>query len=147
MDDRTAQVVQDQFRRTGRSLLQYVGDSSPWTAAEDGADLGKLRQLIAEEKETLADLAGLLRRHRVPTPYLGPYPEPFMTLNYLSLDRLLPLLLTHQRAAVAELDATIARCSDGEAHAALLRLLERKRRHLAELEALNQTHTQVGSRV
>ena len=147
MDDRTAEIMQEQIRRTGRSLLEYVAESVPWTGAEDREALGRLAQLNQEEREAAARLARLLRRHRVPVPFLGPYPEPFTTLNYLSLDRLLPLLVEDEGRAVADLEAAAAAVTDGEARHALHGLLETKRRHLAALTELTKTHPHVGVRV
>jgi hypothetical protein len=147
MDDRTAGLVQEEIRRGSRSLLQYLADAVPWTAAEDQDTWARLRRLIEEDREALAALARLLRRHRLAPPYLGPYPEPFTTLNDLSLDRLLPLLVEHQGRDVAVLETELARVQDAEARLHLERLLEVKRRHLAELGELSKTHPRVGSRV
>jgi hypothetical protein len=147
MDDRTVALVEQQIRRTGRSLLQYVGESSPWTVAEDQETLDRLRNLKAEEEEGIAALVRLLRRARLPAPYLGPYPEHFMTLNFLSLDRLLPLLVAEQRGAVADLESSLAQVWAAAALGPLAHLLEIKRRHLAALEELNKAHPKVGVRV
>jgi hypothetical protein len=147
MDDRTAEIVQEQIRRTGRSLLEYVAESVPWTGAEDRETLGRLARLNQEEREGAAGLARLLRRNRVPVPFLGPYPEHFTTFNYLSLDRLLPLLAEDQGRAVADLATAAAAVTDPQVRAALQGLLETKRRHLATLSELSKTHPHVGVRV
>jgi hypothetical protein len=147
MDDGSAQIVQEQIRRTGRSLLQYVADAVPWTGNEDRGALGRIAQLTQEEREALACLARLLRRNHVPVPFLGPYPEHFTTLNYLSLDGLLPLLVEDGRRSVAGLEAAVAEVADPAARAVLTDALEAKRRHLAALTELTKTHPHVGVRV
>jgi hypothetical protein len=147
MDDRTARLVQGVVRRGSRSLLQYVGEASPWSGAEDRDTLDRLRQLIREDQEALTALVRFLGRRRVPPPYLGAYPEHFTTLNFVSLDRLLPLLVVHERQEVAALEGDVAAVSDAETAAALRDLLGRKRGHLAALEELRKTHPQVGLRV
>jgi hypothetical protein len=147
MDDRTAQLLQLVMRRGSRSLLHYVSEAVPWTGAEDRDTLARVQELIEEDRAAIAALGRLLRRHRVPPPYLGPYPEPFTTLNYLSLDRLLPLLVEHQRQSVAELEVVAASVADPEARLAMQHLLEVRRRHLTVLEELHKKHTPVGSRV
>jgi hypothetical protein len=147
MDDRSAQVVQAAIRRGGRSLLQYTGDSVPWTAPEDEPTLARLRQLIDEDQKAATLLGKLLRRQRQPVPYLGAYPEHFTTMNYLSLDRLLPLLVEDQRQNVAALEADLGAATDPEARTALREYLALKSRHLAAIEELHKTHSPVGVRV
>jgi len=147
MDDRSQGLLQEQIVRTARALLQYVGQASPWTALEDSGTVEQLRQLIHQEQQELGALARLLRRRHIPFPYLGPFPEHFMTLNFLSLDRLLPLLVEHQREEVAELAESLPQVQDAEALAALQQLLQLKRRHLEALEELSKKHPAVGVRV
>jgi hypothetical protein len=147
MDDRTALLLQNEIRRLGRSLLQYVAEAMPYSNNEDRETLGRLAQLTQEERDALAALGRLLRRQHLPPPYLGPYPERFTSLNYLSLDRLLPLLIEDHRQAVAGLEKSVAAASDPEGRAALERLLTLKRRHLAIVEELAKVHPCVGMRL
>jgi hypothetical protein len=144
MDERTAQLVQQQVRRSSRSLLQYVAEASPWTSQGERETMDGLRQMILEEQDAIASLMRLLRRVRVPPPYLGPYPEHFMTYNFLSMDRLLPLLVEQEGKAVVELSGRVTQVQGSEAHDALTHLLNIKRRHLASLEELHKKHPQVG---
>jgi hypothetical protein len=58
----------------GRSLLQYVGESWPWTS-EDEADVGtSVQRIVAEQRDTVLQLAELLdsRGHRIA---YGQYPS------------------------------------------------------------------------
>jgi hypothetical protein len=147
MDARSIGLVQEQLRRTSRSLLQYLGESAPWTGANDEETMDRLRQLILEEQAAGADLARLLRQQRAPGLFLGSYPESFTTLNFVSLDRLLPLLVAYQRQAITKLEGSLPQVQDAEALVHLQKLLEMRRRHLAILEELNKIHPHVGVRV
>jgi hypothetical protein len=60
----------------------------------------------------------------------------FTTLNFVSLDYLLPRLAEDGRRAVAALERDRAALTDADARAELDRLLDQKRRHLKTLEAL-----------
>ncbi len=135
IDARTVAVVQEALRREGRSLLQYVREAYPWTTPREREMLAKLAQLADEENAGAAALADFLRRHRETPGYLGPYPMSYTRLNFVSLDRLLPLLAEEQRRGVAHLESQLAGV-DGAARAELQTVLERKQRHLKELEAL-----------
>jgi hypothetical protein len=124
MDARTADLFQRLIRRTGRSLLQYVAESDPWAPGTDQAALDGIMRLVEEEREALASLSNYLRKNRVAPPYLGPYPEFFTTLNFLSLDRLLALLVEHHRRAVAEVQDDLNRVEDHDARHRVGQLLE-----------------------
>jgi hypothetical protein len=115
--------------------LQYVHEAYPWTTPRERELLAKLAQLTAEEYDGAAALSDFLRRHRETPGYLGPYPMSYTRLNFISLDRLLPLLAEEQRRGVAHLQTNVA-AVDGEARGVLQTVLERKQRHLKELEAL-----------
>jgi hypothetical protein len=145
MDERTAELLQRVLRRTGRSLLQYVAEAEPWVPGSDRATLDRLLTMVAEERDALAELTAFLRKQRVSPPYLGPYPEYFTTLNYLSLDRLVKLLVDHERQAVADLQAALSRTEGHEARHQVGRLLELKRRHLAGLSDLQGAGAPAGT--
>jgi hypothetical protein len=129
-------LLQTVIRREGRSLLQYVGESFPWTTPEHQALLGELRQLTAEENEAVAGLARFLRKRRLTPPYLGAYPMNFTSYGFVSLEYMLPLLVENQRRAIAELERDLDRLHDDAARAELRKVLEMKQRHLKQLEGL-----------
>jgi hypothetical protein len=147
MDPRTAELLQRLIRHTGRSLLQYVADSDPWAPGSDQATLDKIMRLVEEEREALSSLTGFLRKNRVPPPHLGPYPEFFTTLNFLSLDRLLALLVDLERRAIAELQDDLGRVEHHDARHRVGQLLEMKRRHLAALQEMQGSLGFAGTRV
>src|SRR5262249_10626198 len=92
LDATTRRRLQELLRRESRSFLQYISDSFPWTTFEEKDALARLQTVVEEERSANAALAKFLIRHRIPLPYLGPYPVAFTTLNFVSLDHLLPML-------------------------------------------------------
>lgn len=144
IDARTVALVQDVIRHEGRSLLQYVRDAFPWTTPKGHDELGKLQKIIDEERDGAAALSDFLRRHRETAGYLGPYPMSYTRMNFISLDRLLPLLVEEQRRGVARLETGLNGVQ-GEARGEIQAVLERKRRHLEALQALAAADTTPGT--
>jgi hypothetical protein len=127
-------LLQDVIRREGRSFLQYSGESFPWTTAKEQETMGKLKCLVSEEREGAAALSRFLVKHRLTPPYLGPYPSYFTSYNYLSLDKLLPLLIVHQLKSIEALTSDLAQLKDGESRPPVQQALAMKKRHLKALE-------------
>lgn len=144
-DARTEAALQDAFRRASRSMLQYVGEAYPWASEAERATLDQLRKLIAEEYRAIGALAGFLRRRRIGLPHVGAYAEPFTTMNYISLDRLLPLLAGYQRQAVAELTRDRDRAGDPEAQAEIGKLVALGQQHLTTLEGMVSAQPQLAA--
>lgn len=124
------------IRRESRSLLQYVRESFPWTTSEERTTLAQLDKLIDEECRVLAALTRFLVRQHFTPPYLGSFPSSFTTVNYLSLDHLLPILVGRQRQAVEKLEGNLACLTDADARREVQNVLNMKRKHLDELEKL-----------
>jgi hypothetical protein len=136
IDAPTAALLLDVLRRESRSLLQYVSETFPWPTPEGREALTRLEGLIAEERRGLAALGRFLVRHRVIPPPLGPYPQEYTTINFVSFDHLLPLLVEDQRQAIAHLERDRAAVTDAEARSQVEQILSLKRQHLQALEAL-----------
>ena len=143
MDAASQTVLQDVFRRASRSLLQYVHEAYPWVSDQDRDMLAQLDKLIAEERHAAVRLADYLRRHRIALPYLGSYPNFFTTINYVSLDRLLPLLAQHQRRAIADLERDVTRVRDPEVRVEVDKMLGLTRRHLETLDHLTSAQAHI----
>jgi len=132
-----AALLETVIRREGRSLLQYVSEAHPWTRSAGDPTPEKVRTLAREERDALAGLTKFLARRRHLVPYLGAFPMAFTTLNFVSLDYLLPRLAEDSRRAIDALQRDRAALADAEARAELDKLLEVKRRHHKALEALS----------
>jgi len=135
IDRQTYLRLQDLIRREGRSFLQYAGESFPWTTAPQAETVTKLQQLVHEECDEAAGLARHLAKNHLAPPYLGAYPSYFTSYNFLALDKLLPLLVVHQRHGVDALQLDVAAFS-GETRHQVEQMLTMKKRHLDELEKL-----------
>jgi hypothetical protein len=133
MDGATAKLLSDLVRKEGRSLLQYISESFPWTTAKNHQALPVLFDMVKEEQEGTAAIVRLLLKNRLRPPYLGAYPMSFTTINYMALDFLLPYLVDFERRRCAELGKDLAVLSDEDARELVKSLLDMKERHLAGL--------------
>jgi hypothetical protein len=129
-------MLQDMFRKEGRSLLQYVSESFPWTTSKNEAALAKFQEMVKEEQEATARLGRFLRKRKIRLPYLGAYPMSYTTINFVSFEHLLPYLIDFEKRRLAELEVDLMAATDDEAHALLRDLIELKRRHLQTLSGL-----------
>jgi hypothetical protein len=136
IDAQTQALLQEVVGRESRSLLMYVGDAYPWTAAPGDEALVILKDLIAEERRAVAAVGQFLVRRRLPPPFPGSYPSSFTTVNFLSLEYLVPRLVEDQRRLIEQLQRDLAAVRDPGARVPLEALLAVKRRHLPALEAL-----------
>jgi hypothetical protein len=142
IEPRTQALLQEILRREGRSLMLYVWDAYPWTAARGEPDLAELRKLIRAEAEGVAGLGQYLVRRRVPLPVHEPYPVEFTAVNFIALDYLLPRLAEAERDGVAALERDLAGLRDPEARAEVERLLAVKRANLSALATLAAGRTE-----
>jgi len=127
--------LQSIFRRENRSLLQYVRQASPWAGPSDRDRLQRVYELADAELDALGELAAFLETHHMPLPSLGAFPTEFTDHNFIALRKSLPLLIDDHRRGVDQLQQDCAALA-GPARAVAERLLEAKRKHLAELESL-----------
>jgi len=136
MDPTTHSYLQTLIRQEGRSMLQYVGESFPWTTLENESLLGDLRVLIDDEKHVVEDLTKFLLSHRGRPAFLGAYPMSFTNINFISLDHLLPRLVSFQKSRIADIETHEKLILDEPSRAKVLEVLEMKRQHLSQLEKL-----------
>ena len=142
IDLASIRAVQKHIRRTGRSLLQYVHESFPWT--RDSADVevvSQLDQMLRDEQKAVAALTRFLIKERVTPTHLGPYPMHFTNFNFLALDRLLELLVEHHGQDITDLQADLARLPDSPARPLLAELLAAKKRHLDSIKQLSEKYS------
>lgn len=136
IDGQSIAILQKQIRWTGRSLLHYVEESFPWARGKDAEIFHKVQELRRREQQAIAEISRyLVKQHSTP-PHFGPYAMYFTTLNYLSLNRLLPLLVEHQTADVQNLENDLDKVVDAQGKELLRSLLEIKKENLATLTEL-----------
>jgi hypothetical protein len=129
-------IFQEIVRRESRSLLQYIHDSYPWTPSGERTALDQIRKLATEQQENAAALGKWLARNRHFMPYLGSYPSAFTTINFVSLDYIIPKLIDDERLGLAHLDADLAVITNSGARPLVEAIAAKKREHLQVLEAL-----------
>jgi len=139
MDTSTAVLLQGLVKKEGRSLLQYVSESYPWTPRKSHEAVSAIIAMAHEERDAAASLVRHLVSHRVQPPYLGAYPMSFTTINYMSVDFLVPQLVEFEKKRIAELEKDVLATSDEEAKHLLQHLLQMKRQHLTTLTSLAAT--------
>lgn len=138
IDAATHRLLQDILGREKLSLLQYVRAAYPWTTSTERELLGKLDKMIVQEQAAGARLARYLMRQRLALPFLGNYPD-FTGINFLSLDHVVPLLIEHQRKAIAQLERDLTCLYDVEVRALVQAILDLKKDHLQQLEKMKET--------
>jgi hypothetical protein len=132
----TQTLLRDILRCESRSLLQYLTESFPWTTPEKQDAVATLHRLSAEERDSAARIAGFLLHNHVDLPYLGAFPTEFTTINFISMDFAVPLLLQSERRALADLERDLNNLGDPEARELVQELVSVKERHIKELETL-----------
>ena len=137
LNNDSLRLLQGIVRRESRSLLQYVHESFPWITAGETDALARMRALAEEEQVAAVELAATLaKRHQRLPPYLGPYPMSFTSVNFVTLDYLVPLLIDYQKQGIADLERDLNRLSDEELAARVQKILDMKKRHLETLQFL-----------
>ena len=120
----------------GRSLLQFVGEVSPWTPANAAATRDAVARLVSQQQRDVTRLTDLLVARGCPIDF-GMYPADFTDLHFVSLKSLLPRVIASQEALVAELDEAAHTCiDDPEAVMILGEVLSSERAGTEELKTL-----------
>ena len=120
-------------RKEARCLLQYVSESSPWSA-----NATKLRGILVmahREGDLLANLIRYCVKKKLGNPGLGAYPHSFMGINFASLDYLLPMLIDDEKTRIADWEwAKLSLPAD--AVATVEALIHAKKSHLGHLQEM-----------
>jgi hypothetical protein len=147
MKAETIEILQNALRAESRSFLQYVIDAYPWTMPAELAALAKLRTLILDEREGTAQIAQFLADHRQPLPYIGAYPMSFTTMNFVTLEHLLPILVKEEARALSQREEERGRVADADAQNLLRGIVDMKRRHIQVLQELRAAYPETPSSV
>jgi hypothetical protein len=125
----------------GRSLLQYVGESWPWTGYDEAKEQAAINTLVDGQKASVQSLAELLagRGHFIEP---GTYPTEYTSLHYVALDYLLSQLVEDQRELVEECAAVSGDAQDDpDAGPLLAQIADQAAAHLKTLEDLAAKRT------
>lgn len=119
-----------------RSLLQYVCQSSPWSA--DGSDpaLARVQAIAAVERDATARLTRHLQKKHLRLAPIESYPSHFTTLNFVTLDYLLPKLIGEHAKEIAEIEGRLRDVQDEEIRTLAEAYVARKQRDLETLKEI-----------
>src|SRR5262249_15898382 len=95
-----------------------------------------IRIMAADEQDELSGLVSYMTKNRITPPYLGAFPTAFTSMNFTSIDFLLPVLIQAEHNGIKALEADTARLTDLDARGEVAALLDKKKRHLDELSRL-----------
>ena len=126
----------------GRSLLQYVGESWPWSRPDEEDVCRAVDALARRQREQARSIAALLDQRGWNIDF-GTYPTEFTDLHYVALDYLLAELVKHEAGLTPEITALAAGCADDAEAAPLVeRLLAEHCDAVRQLESLARSHPQ-----
>jgi predicted YcjX-like family ATPase len=125
------------------SLLQYVSETSPWSPGAAHAMLDKVRALASEERGEVTRFTRWLQRKHERVPFFGSYPSHFTTTNFVSIDFLLPKLVTENTREIAEGERLVSQIGDEEVRTLAQTYVDMKKRHLEALQGLTAAKTPV----
>ncbi|MEX0717318.1 MAG: ferritin-like domain-containing protein [Planctomycetaceae bacterium] len=103
----------------GRSLLQYVGESWPWSPSSDEDTQRRLDALVERQRAEAERVFNVLSRREWNVD-LGGYPTEYTDLHYLALHHLLRLLLESEARVLDEIERAARECANDPPAAALL---------------------------
>ena len=118
------------------SLLQYVSESFPWSADPAHTAVNQVLAIAHEERDEVARFTRILQKKHVRLPSLGAYPSHFTTINFCSLDFMLPKLIAEHEKEIAEIESRLHSAEDEEIKKLAAGYLGMKRRHLQSLTGL-----------
>jgi hypothetical protein len=127
------------------SLLQYVSESFPWSADPAHAALARVLTIAHSEHDAVTRLTRLLQKKYLPVPALGSYPSHFTTMNFVSLEYLLPKLIAEHAKETAEIEAKLQLTDDEEIRKLAHAYLDMKRGHLQTLKELTPPKMPAGA--
>src|SRR6185436_8141711 len=90
-------VIQEIVRRERASLLQYLPEAFPWAKTGEEGGLAKLLSMVEQEQGALARLVKWLQRRYIALPPTNSFPFSYTSLNFVSVDFLVPQLVKQQR--------------------------------------------------
>ena len=127
------------------SLLQYVSESFPWSADPTHIALARVVTIAHSERDAVTRLTRLLQKKHLSLPPFGSYPSHFTTMNFVSLDYLLPKLIAEHEKETSEIEARLHLSDDEEIRKLAQGYLDLKRGHLQTLKDLTSSQMPAGA--
>lgn len=136
IDAATRNTLVDILQRERCSLLMYVSEAFPLTTPAEQKALDDVLAMVKEEEHAAIRLAKFLQQQRIAIPPLGAFPLSYTTINFISLDYIVPLLIDNQKRRIEEITAQLSRVSDPAARKHIQEILDTKKRHMQSLEGI-----------
>jgi hypothetical protein len=118
------------------SLLQYTGELVPFTPPHLQSTRDKVMWMAEEEKAEVARFTRYLQKQHVRMKPPASYPSHFTTMNFCSLDYLLPKLRAEHEKEVAEIETRLPSATNEDVRRMAQGYLDMKRLHLNALRDL-----------
>jgi len=119
-----------------RSLLQYTTELVPFTPPNLQAARAKVFAMAEEERAEVARFTRYSQKQHLRMKPPASYPSHFTTMNFCSLDFLLPKLRAEHAKEVAEIESRMPAATHEEIRRLAQGYLDMKRQHLAGLTEL-----------
>ncbi len=133
----SSSLINDLLIQISRSLLQYVSEIWPWSAADAEETRRTLDRLAAEQRDSAAALVRFLDGRREVIDF-GTYPTEYTSLHYVAVDFLLGQLVENQSSVVAGCEAALRSAeADVDATDLLRDVTTAERNRLDELRRLS----------
>ncbi|VAX39895.1 hypothetical protein MNBD_PLANCTO02-2296 [hydrothermal vent metagenome] len=129
-------LLNDVLVNLHRSLLQYMGECSPWVPVDESEKMEQVKELIRFQHSAVIQIEELLEFRRTPVDF-GLYPVEYTDLQFLSLSYLLKESLLDAKAdEKIILQAIEDSFDDVDAKSRLNQALEIQQEVIANLELL-----------
>lgn len=119
-DQASLQILSGLLNQVRYSLLQYIGESWPWSGKADQARLEAFTGLVRRQQFSAERLASLLLERRAVVPGSN-YPKDCSELHFVTLDFAKKRLIANAEAVIAALKSATSQLTDD---AEALRLVE-----------------------
>lgn len=119
-DQASLQILGGLLNQVRYSLLQYIGESWPWSGKADQARLEAFTGLVRRQQFSAERLASLLLERRAVVPGSN-YPKDCSELHFVTLDFAKKRLIANAEAVIAALKSATSQLTDD---AEALRLVE-----------------------
>jgi rubrerythrin len=136
MDAGSLKLIHRLISMGSSSLLQYVSEAAPWSADGSHAALDRVVTMAHTERDEVTRLVRLLQKKHLPLAVTGSYPSHFTTMNFVTLDYLLPKLISEHEKERAEFESQLHTLDDEEIRKLVQTHLDMKRGHLQTLKEL-----------
>lgn len=132
-------ALNDLLVRLNRSLLQYAGESWPWTDLEAAGEQAVVDSLVQRQRTHVGRLAELLWGRYWNIDF-GVYPAEYTDLHYVALDYLLTLLVASENDVLGEIERVLPLCAGDEDAARIVEDARNDQREIVEqLQRLVET--------